>query len=790
MRPISLKLKGFKGIQAGMGLEEIEIDFSKIPSGIVTFSAPNGTGKTTIMDNLHPYRFMPFRASSYSPKAFSFYEHCYGEALKELVFGMNGTTYKSLLLLNIEKKKQEAYLYIEENGTWTPLNDGKLESYDLAVENLLGNPELFFMSVFRAQNAKSITSYSKGDIKEIFTELLGVDHLKAISDRAGVIRTEVQHLLDVIRGEKALMTLVLEKEASIITGLADMERSIEITKEEMARLDKLMSGGQEKLTNLNVQFASQKMLLSQEKEIESEVSKRKERLKAFLSGQESRKRGLEAKISRTKTRITDSEMLISKLPELQEAKRSKAVLEGKANLLKGEYKEIDAEYISINNRVTTLNKAEGLMKEKEKVLQKLRMEREAAIKMFEKNLEIARNEEQKLKNTPCGGSLAEGCIFVMSAVSETKKIPELQERLGSLNNVSPGEVEISGEIDSLKVMLANREALNKTLQELLQKKRDVQANIESLEKNLNDLNKSLESLPKVELAEKELPPLRQELESLNNELNGINETTKLQTASDEAEIKSLEEKLSEITNGLDGSLVNKKVVLIDELEQIKRKRASLNGGFEEATKKTGSLNAEVQRVEEAKGKIEALSTRENHLAEEISQWSLLEKAFGNDGIIALEIDDAGPQITTYANDLLKIFGGRFSVKIETQLAKAKGGMKEGFDITVFDSQTNESKSIKRLSGGEKTWVEEAITRAICLYRANLSGIRYECIFSDEKDGALDTEKKKEFFDMKKRVLELGGYKNEFCITQTDALLSRADAVIELKRELGINTIIQ
>ena len=107
-------------------------------------------------------------------------------------------------------------------------------------------------------------------------------------------------------------------------------------------------------------------------------------------------------------------------------------------------------------------------------------------------------------------------------------------------------------------------------------------------------------------------------------------------------------------------------------------------------------------------------------------------------------------------------------------------MKEGFDITVFDSQTNESKSIKRLSGGEKTWVEEAITRAICLYRANLSGIRYECIFSDEKDGALDTEKKKEFFDMKKRVLELGGYKNEFCITQTEALLSRADAVIQLK----------
>ena len=66
MKPLKLKLKNFKGIKAGMGLDEVEIDLSGI-KGIAVFSAPNGSGKTTILDNLHPYRLMPYRAGGYRP---------------------------------------------------------------------------------------------------------------------------------------------------------------------------------------------------------------------------------------------------------------------------------------------------------------------------------------------------------------------------------------------------------------------------------------------------------------------------------------------------------------------------------------------------------------------------------------------------------------------------------------------------------------------------------------------------------------------------------------------------
>ena len=84
-----------------------------------------------------------------------------------------------------------------------------------------------------------------------------------------------------------------------------------------------------------------------------------------------------------------------------------------------------------------------------------------------------------------------------------------------------------------------------------------------------------------------------------------------------------------------------------------------------------------------------------------------------------------------------------------------------------------------MSGGEKVWIEEAVTRAISLYNGQRSGRRYQALFTDEKDGALDFRRKKEFIAMKKRVLELGGYDVEFFISQSPDVQDAADSKILL-----------
>jgi DNA repair protein SbcC/Rad50 len=72
-----------------------------------------------------------------------------------------------------------------------------------------------------------------------------------------------------------------------------------------------------------------------------------------------------------------------------------------------------------------------------------------------------------------------------------------------------------------------------------------------------------------------------------------------------------------------------------------------------------------------------------------------------------------------------------------------------------------------------------LTRAIALYLARASGRHYETLFCDEADGALDSDRKRMFMQMKREVLRLGGYAREFFVSQTPELTQMADVVIDL-----------
>jgi DNA repair protein SbcC/Rad50 len=165
---------------------------------------------------------------------------------------------------------------------------------------------------------------------------------------------------------------------------------------------------------------------------------------------------------------------------------------------------------------------------------------------------------------------------------------------------------------------------------------------------------------------------------------------------------------------------------------------------------------------------------------ELSNWSLLAKCLSNDGVIALDIDDAGPTFSAVANDLLlACYGQRFTLEVVTQSATAKGEMREDFDIIVHDGLRGESKSLKLVSGGERVWINECLIRAIALYLVSNTGRRFGTLFSDEADGPLDPDHKRMFMDMKREVLRLGQYAREFYVSQTPELTAMADHVIDL-----------
>jgi len=56
VQPLSLRLRGFRGIRSGLGRDTITLDLEALvgDAQLVAIAGSNGRGKTTVMDNLHP----------------------------------------------------------------------------------------------------------------------------------------------------------------------------------------------------------------------------------------------------------------------------------------------------------------------------------------------------------------------------------------------------------------------------------------------------------------------------------------------------------------------------------------------------------------------------------------------------------------------------------------------------------------------------------------------------------------------------------------------------------------
>ncbi|MDV6320877.1 hypothetical protein, partial [Chromohalobacter sp. HP20-39] len=109
--------------------------------------------------------------------------------------------------------------------------------------------------------------------------------------------------------------------------------------------------------------------------------------------------------------------------------------------------------------------------------------------------------------------------------------------------------------------------------------------------------------------------------------------------------------------------------------------AQFEGRIEALIRTQTALSTERQGLLVDLEALPVVQRKAERISDEISSWKLLGKALGNDGVIALSIDDAGPEITKKVNDLLlACYGPRFTIGIHTQTELANGDKREGFEI--------------------------------------------------------------------------------------------------------------
>lgn len=167
---------------------------------------------------------------------------------------------------------------------------------------------------------------------------------------------------------------------------------------------------------------------------------------------------------------------------------------------------------------------------------------------------------------------------------------------------------------------------------------------------------------------------------------------------------------------------------------------------------------------------------------ELADWLRLADDLGRDGLQALEIDAAGPELTAMTNDLLHTcVGPRWTVTIEASRLDAKGKKElEGCDVRVLDTKQGREGPGESFSGGEAVIVGEAISLALAMLACRRSGMDRPTIIRDETGAALDPENAHAYVAMLRRAAQIVGASSVLFVSHDAEIQSLADARIHIQ----------
>lgn len=229
-----------------------------------------------------------------------------------------------------------------------------------------------------------------------------------------------------------------------------------------------------------------------------------------------------------------------------------------------------------------------------------------------------------------------------------------------------------------------------------------------------------------------LEKARAAIEGLRREINS------LQDGKSAAEEEITSQAL--VLTDLQKKLASQKEALPDlaalqaELDKLREEENQLRQQTGAARQMVAVLEAQRKRKADLGAQIEALNRQAARL-------KLLETAFGKDGIPALLIEQALPEIESQANELLdRLSDGRMSLSFETEKEykdKKRDDKKPTLDILISDASGR--REYELFSGGEAFRINFAIRLALSRVLAGRAGARLRTLVIDEGFGSQDAE---------------------------------------------------
>lgn len=761
-----IKLRGSVGIQDGLGKEEINVDFTKFDPGIIAICGPNGAGKTTFIENLTPFRFLKSRPGSLA-KQFYLKDSC-----RDLLVKIKDDEYRLLIYINGASKSGKLESVVYKNGE--PLNpDGKEGTYNEIVNDLFGDPDLYFSSLFMPQRRLPFSKLEPAKRKELLLDLIGQHLIQQKCDSAVQASRGLKN--DILKVETELSTLAdsLKKADELKTNIETTEKAIESKSKEEFDLKiniELLQAEIDRLTEKSKEQAVTESSLKQAQErlsaLEDELSKLSEayfkkskQFQIFIDQDSKTLEQLQRQLSPEKLqqinqRIIEAEDVRQNYQKMIEISERYRDLQLKVSELKSNMNQAKADHESKNNQIQL---------EYERIEDKLTdITKDCESK--EINLEATLNRKTRatdiLDTVPCqkDEAIAQSCSdcqFLKDAIKASSEIVELSTQLGKMKAEHETEIKKQENLRDRAVDKV-RSIIDWPETEQATEYRSSMNKIEDEIRSLNfDQTRFTVIRTKYQSYEANNPEKeKQAYLDLQNRIDSLTEKIKEKSAQRDEIESEREEKTAELRDQIESvrAEVETLKALIDPQVNIQLKEKSELVKSETARHKqlSDSLAMMAGRLEILKSKLEELDDQQAEydrlkgvladLQSNQADWDHLANNLSkNGGYQSLLVEAAGAEMTPFANELLANYEVPWTIEIATSRPSADGKkMVEGFFVIV--NTPSGPRELSDLSGGQEVWIDEVLYDSIGNMLRRRSGLSLLTAIKDEADGALDGER--------------------------------------------------
>jgi exonuclease SbcC len=834
---VSLRLKGAIGIMKGIKKEEISINFDNFANGLIALTGANGKGKTTLIENCHPYPQLLTRTKGKLQNHFSL-----RDSFREVVLRnhTDGSMRKFLIQIDGQNKSGSCKYFIFKQtaglAEWEPLPgvDGNLKPYEESLDATFGPIELFQRTAFITQrptkNLPDLTDATAGEKKALFVALAGIDYLQGFSDAASEktkLEAAKSHDAEI---KMQVLQAAIDKKPQESQVLKDSEATLTDKKTELTEITKQGKTAKADVERLQAAWNAEQVRQRQENEAKVAVDTTGTEIRNFTLDIETL-----TEAAANKPRYEKDIAEYEARQKVIDAENVKKQTYTEANLKKQQdYAQVKASY---DESIKAVEVERDNLCDQRNTIERLVANAESNIRLAEKDEEVERNrlwkplDDRKVeidRQILTAKNRIE--LYERDAAEITEDCPTCGQKLpeNKLAELKAKREEYVQKIDSEKAAIETlnaestdierkvREAVRQAAVNRMAKIEKEKAEIQKQNNNLAEINKRVEELGQhiSEIAFDE--PEKPEIKPFDD--TALKAALAAQQRIDIAQIRAVLTQAQEAAVRIDGlkkQVTEKTKLLKDKESEYAKIRQSPEVGLKiktdldtatsrhtELTEQYTAVKAEIAGTEatidavkktlaeiaEKEKEYFALNTAIQDAAREGQEWELISRAFGRDGIQALELDALAPGISETANRILEsAYGDRFKIAIETTRiggAGKKVKQIEDFVIKVIDAEDGEAVNLEDKSGGEAVWIKRAIYDAFAVIRKRNTAFAFLTCFQDETDGALDAAAKTAYCRMLEASHAESHLRHTIIITHSNEVKAMIEQKIEMET-LGV-----